>query len=99
MATSQEIAELRINIKEPNNVEPWTDEFLGDMIDAYGVDEASYRIWRSKATTVNSLVDISEGGSSRKMSQVYENYLKTADSFLPNTKTAKAVSTTREITR
>ena len=81
MATTQEIAELRLAIKEPNNVEPYTDEFLGGLIDAYGVNASAGKVWRSKAASVSNLVDISEGGSTRKLSQVFDQYTKNAIGF------------------
>lgn len=81
MATVQEIAELRLAIQEPNDAPPYTDEFLGGLIDAYGVPASAGKVWRSKAASVARLVDISEGGSSRKMSQVYDQYTKTAIGF------------------
>lgn len=76
MATSQEITELRIEVQELVNAVPYTDEFLGELIDSYGVTDSAYRIWIAKRNAVASLVDISEGGSSRKMSQLFDNYDK-----------------------
>lgn len=76
MATPQQIAEVRANTQEPNNVEPYTDEYIGGLIDSYGVTEAEHKIWISKRNAVADLVDISEGGSSRKNSQLFESYSK-----------------------
>lgn len=82
MATPDQIAQLRILIGEPTNVEPWTDEFLGQLIDtATTVDKAAQTFWRGKAASSAHLVDISEGGSSRKMSDVHKNYLAMAGTF------------------
>lgn len=76
MATTQEITELRLEIREPANVAPYTDDFLGEMIDSYGVTESAHKIWINKRNSVSNLVDITEGGSSRKMSQLFDNYNK-----------------------
>lgn len=76
MATTQQVAELRLEIKEPLDVEPYTDAFLAGLIDAYGVTASAYRVWISKRNAVANLVDITEGGSSRKMSQLFDNYAK-----------------------
>lgn len=76
MATAAEIAEVRVNTQELNEAPPYTNEFIGDLIDAYGVTEAEHKIWISKRNTVANLVDISEGGSSRKNSQLFESYSK-----------------------
>lgn len=99
MATPQEIVELRLEIQEPNNVAPWTDDFLTGMIDSYGVTEAAHKIWISKRNAVADLVDISEGGSSRKMSQLYENYNKIVLRYEVDDTSGHRAPRTREITR
>ena len=76
MATPVQILEVRTNTQEYANVEPFTDDFIGELIDGYGVTGAEYRIWIAKRNTVAALVDISEGGSSRKNSQVFDQYSK-----------------------
>lgn len=76
MATPEQIAEVRMNTQEPNNVPPYTDELISSLIDSYGVTGAEHKIWISKRNTVADLVDISEGGSSRKNSQLFESYSK-----------------------
>lgn len=76
MATPAQISEVRVNTQQLENVEPYTDEFISDLIDAYGVTETEHKIWISKRNTVANLVDISEGGSSRKNSQLFEAYSK-----------------------
>lgn len=82
MATPDQIAQLRILIGEPDNTAPWTDEFLGQLIDTAGtIDKAAQTFWRGKAAESAHLVDISEGGSSRKMSDVHKNYLAMAGTF------------------
>ena len=80
MATPPEIAALRLLIAEPNNVAPYTDAVLGELIDA-GQSQytIAYHIWNQKAAGAAALVDISEGGSSRKMGDVYEQYLSMAE--------------------
>lgn len=81
MATPTEIALLRQKIQEPQNVDPYTDDFLSNLIDQYGMDSAAGQVWEAKAASVAKLVDISEGGSQRKMSQVFTQYSTLADKF------------------
>lgn len=83
MATVEQIAELRLMINQPANVDPWTDDVLGDMIDAASDDlsVAAGKVWRAKAASVAHLVDISEGGSSRKMSDLYKNFIAIAEGY------------------
>lgn len=80
MATFEQISELRGLTGEPDNVDPWTDSTLDDIIDTNGGDvrKAASAVWTTKAANAAHLVDISEGGSSRKMSDVYKNALEMA---------------------
>lgn len=73
MATALEIAELRLNTQIVGD-NTYTDQFLGELIDTYGMTESEHKIWIVKRNQVASLVDISEGGSSRKMSQIFDQY-------------------------
>lgn len=79
MATAQQIADLRRKINEPNDVDPYTDLYLGTLIDT-GLELRliAANIWEEKATQVLDLVNISEGGSSRANSQLHSNYLAMA---------------------
>jgi hypothetical protein len=83
MATADEIAALRLLIAEPNNVDPWTDAVLGEIIDAVDndLDAAAYQSWITKAASYASLVDVTESGSSRKLSQLQEQALRMATKF------------------
>jgi len=104
MATPDQIALLRVMINEPDNVEPYTDALLGAAIDAAeSLDSAAAGIWEAKAASVAHLVDISEGGSSRKQGDIYEQFLAMAkmysDKANPGGLTATRQSMTREITR
>ncbi len=82
MATIEEIEELRDLINEPDDTNGWTDEKLATLLDAtLTMNEAASRAWSMKATTVAALVDVSESGSSRKLSDVHKNYLAMAKHF------------------
>ncbi|QLF84343.1 hypothetical protein SEA_KARATE_19 [Microbacterium phage Karate] len=81
MATPAQIAEVRANTQEYVNVAPYTDEYISGLIDSYGITEAEHKIWIAKRNTVANLVDISEGGSSRKNSQLFEAYNKIVASY------------------
>lgn len=76
MATELQLQEVRVNTQEPDNTEPFTDDFITALIDAHGQTEAEHRIWIAKRNAVSAIVDISEGGSSRKNSQLFEHYSK-----------------------
>lgn len=77
MAELEDIARLRRLIGEPDNVEPWTDAVLAQMIDdAIDLNSAALEVWESKAASSATMVDTAESGSSRRMSQVHDQALK-----------------------
>ena len=77
MATPIEIARLRRLIGEPNDVAPWTDAVLSDIIDnAEDLDVAALEVWEAKAASAASMVDTAESGSSRRLSQLHDQALK-----------------------
>lgn len=82
MATVDEIAALRILIAEPVDAEPYTDVRLGALLDE-GTDPRTIAssIWREKAASYASLVDVQEGNSKRTLSQLQSQALKMAASF------------------
>ena len=86
MATADQIAAFRLLIGEPQDVEPYTDVELGARIDAAlatstSSDALAYEVWTEKAAKWAQMVDVSEGGSSRKMSDLIDNALKMARMF------------------
>lgn len=81
MASAQEIAEVRYNTNQPLDEEPFTDDVVGALIDAEGVNAASAIIWRRKAAAAADYVDVSEAGSSHKFGDLQDNYLDMAKLF------------------
>lgn len=93
MAEAAEIEELRRLISQPDDVAPWTDVALGERIDDHTgtMQSLAAEIWREKAATAASLVDMKEGNSSRSLSQLQEQALRMAASL----DSADVVSTAR----
>lgn len=83
MATAAEITTLRGLIAEPDDVAPYTDVLLGARIDAaIGDLNATARdVWLEKAAGYAELVDVTEGGSSRKMGDLHEQALNMVKYF------------------
>jgi len=77
MATEADILSVRENVDEPT-ADTYTDEYVGGLIDAGGIDSASAIIWEKKAAKLASLVDTSEAGASRKLSDLHKNALAMA---------------------
>lgn len=80
MAEATTIADLRRLINEPDDVEPWTDLVLSGRIDDHTgtLSALAATIWREKAASYAELVDIKEGSSDRKLSQMYKQALEMA---------------------
>ena len=79
MATDAQIAALRLMVGEPDDVEPWTDAALSAIIDAAAsMEAAALTVWEGKAANASSFVDITESGSSRRMSQIFDQATKMA---------------------
>lgn len=77
MATAEEIAELRRMIGESLNESPWDDATIAALIDASpSMNVAAMKSWEQKAATYASMVDVSESGSSRRLSQLQEQALR-----------------------
>jgi hypothetical protein len=101
VATAEQITELRGLINEPTQ-DPYTDEVLGLRIDA----EPELRIlaatlWREKAARFAGLVDIKEGNSDRKLSQLHKQALDMATALGGSVEVAVGARrvTTRKIER
>lgn len=105
MATSAQIVRLREFISEPNNQAPFSDSELAIAIDTEGTSEAAaYFIWLKKAAEAADLVNVTEGGSSRSLSNLQSQALLMAKSFasyVPTTDPAShaGASRTRAIVR
>lgn len=76
MATPADIARVRLNTNEPNNVDPYTDAYIGGLIDSSGVAGASAIIWEQKAASYSTKVDVTEAGASHKFSDLFDNAQK-----------------------
>jgi hypothetical protein len=83
MATPEEVAALRLLIAEPEDTDPYTDPDLSARLDAAGgnANLVAYEVWTEKAAATAGMVDVSEGGSSRKMGDLYEQALSMAANF------------------
>lgn len=83
MATIQQVSALRLLVAEADDADPYTTAALFARIDAANdnLDQLAYEIWTEKAASYAGLVDISEGGSSRKSGDMYEQALSMAKVF------------------
>lgn len=98
MATDAQLAQLRRMTALDKDDEVYVDSLLGGMIDDLGMEPASAQIWREKAATAAGLVDVTESGSSRRLSQLRDGFLGMATAVSPEV-TTKGKSFTVEIER
>ena len=71
MAALEEIAVLRRLTGQANDDDGYTDDLLNEIIDVAGsVDAAAAQVWRELAAEYATMVDITESGSSRKLSDL-----------------------------
>lgn len=93
MATDQERAVIREEADLAANDPFYTDDYLDDLMLEEGTIRAVvYRIWRRQAARYSKLVDTTESGSSRRMSQLHANALKMVDFYKPVTQEEVAQS-------
>jgi hypothetical protein len=85
VATPAERALLREMISEPDDANGWTDDRLDAVILATlntdgsaNLRRAAGNIWEAKAATMTSLTDVTESGSSRRLSQAFDHAMKMA---------------------
>jgi pectin methylesterase-like acyl-CoA thioesterase len=77
MATEEQILELRGLVSEPDDSSGWTDAKLAAAIDSTdSLNGAASKVWYLKAGEYASLVDVSESGSSRKLSDLRKNAME-----------------------
>lgn len=76
------IRDLRRLVAEPDTSN-YSDTLLNAMLVANGNDlnVTAAQVWREKAADYAQLVDVSESGSSRKMSQLYDRAIAQARTF------------------
>lgn len=103
--TDEQLKELRRMIGDDTLPYLYSDSDLAQYLDDNDGDftVAAGKMWREKAATYAKSVDISEAGSSRKMSDLFDNALAMAkwyeDQTTPPVVETVASSTTRRIVR
>lgn len=82
MATVDELAMLRRMTNLEYNDSTYTDQVLAAIIDASSsMEAAAAQVWTEKAASFAGLVDVTESGSSRQLSQMQRHALEMRDKF------------------
>lgn len=90
MASVDQIAQMRRVTALEEDDEIYTDSLIGGMIDDLGFSAAAAQIWREKAASVAALVDTTESGSSRSLSQLRKAYSEMAGEVNPEVELTSA---------
>jgi hypothetical protein len=83
MAAVDYLDDLRDLVNEPD-AETWSDEVLVEILTLYTVDgvtnisRAAAEVWTRKAAHLSGMVNVTESGSSRSLSQLYDHALSMA---------------------
>lgn len=86
MATEEQVEQLRRMTDVADDDETYTYEVLATYIDNLGEDMAAAAgaVWAEKAASYAGLVDVTESGSSRRLSQLHTQALTMAKRFQPD---------------
>lgn len=78
MASTADLLKLRRMTNETDSAGAYSDEFLNELIDrnVNNLNASAAEVWTLKAAATAGLVDITESGSSRKMSSMYSQALE-----------------------
>lgn len=81
MAAASDIATVRLQTGQTENVPPYDDSYVGALIDASDVTGATVIIYEQLMAEYAKLTDVSEAGASHKFSDLYANARKQADYY------------------
>lgn len=84
MATADEIARFRRAADIPIDDAVYTDSVIDGMIEDLGFNPAVGQVWSEKAASYAGLVDTTESGSSRRLSQLHEQAIRMRGVFNPD---------------
>lgn len=87
-------------------VTEYTDMKLGERLalsrdpdGSFNVDRAAAQLWTAKAATFAELVDVDEGGSSRKLGSLHKNAMAMAAHYGTKAESAVVVASARRVSR
>jgi hypothetical protein len=81
MASADELGSLRRATDTLTTDPVYTDGLVSSLIDSLGVNGTAAVIWREKAAKYASMVNTTEAGSSRSMSDLYTHAVEMASMY------------------
>ena len=72
MADQSVIDQVKANIPSDAAEDDWTDEFIGGLLDSgASISRVTLSFWQSRVAKLSTVVDVSESGSSRQLSNLF----------------------------
>lgn len=98
MASEADIQAVQEQISPTAASEGWDSTKIGAKLDTgLTVDEVTLEYWESRVARTHTLVNVAESGSSRSLSQVFDNALKMANYFKDKTGKTDEEATVRPV--
>ena len=94
MASAADVQTVRDNTNEPDE-STFTDVYIEALVDAGSVASASAVVWQRKAGAYAELVNVSEAGASRSLSDLHKNALTMAATYAAASTTGGTATTGR----
>lgn len=87
MADQSVIDQVKANIPSDAAEDDWTDEFIGGLLDSgASIAKVTLSFWQSRVAKLSTVVDVSESGSSRQLSNLFNQAKIAYDMWLDTVK-------------
>lgn len=87
MALEADVISVKNNIPDDAEADGWDDDYISGLLDAgLTVTKATLSFWTARVGKYASLVDVSESGSSRQLSQLFTQAKETYQIWLDKSK-------------
>lgn len=83
MATDSDIAAVKANLPDDADSDGWDDTLIGTMLDTgLSVVKTTLAFWNNRVAKLSTVVDVSESGSSRQLSNLFTQAKQVRDMWL-----------------
>ena len=87
MAEESVITEVKNNLADDAEADGWNDALIGGMLDSgMSVIKITLAFWNSRVAKLSGIVDVSESGSSRQLSNLFNQAKSVRDMWLDASK-------------
>ena len=87
MADQLSIDQVKANIPDDATEDGWDDTFIGNLIDSgVSITKVTLAFWTSRVGKLSTVIDVSESGSSRSLSRLFDQAKVAYDAWLEKSK-------------